>query len=399
MKFTSRLFASFEFVITGLLSLSILVSLIGDPVRALSKFDAIAQAKRLSTSMRAIPDTDDLIFFDNASSSFRSKSIEDPNIGRATEFAEINGDVFKVEASPDRRKLAVESSIGKLGEENEVWILDLTTRAQPVKTRLVSSGNGRLIGWHPDSEHVLYVPDRNGLDDWGLWLVNIQDGSHKRLDTPTISAPEMIVSAAYRPTNDDLAIVISEGIGHGSSVWLYAADGKSEKIWQGDQAIASDLTWSPDGASLAFINLEDSAVPFTAAELIVYDSISGAIRPLALTDGGHGQKPAWDPAGKAIYFVYRTNLDSEDANRESGKLQSSIRKVNIDDGKLIAVVESNGRKNVDIVIDTAGNVVFSSSGRDGQGSIEYAGGDGSRRTVAQMTKDVRFPVLLTETSK
>ncbi|RIK33779.1 MAG: hypothetical protein DCC55_34275 [Chloroflexi bacterium] len=99
-------------------------------------------------------------------------------------------------SSPDGRYAAVQLYPGPMAV---VLLVDLADRNKPVLSRLTPEGFGRFLGWHPDSRHALYVALDLMVSDPGLWIVDVVEGTHQRIETPGLVAPEGLTAAAFSP--------------------------------------------------------------------------------------------------------------------------------------------------------------------------------------------------------
>lgn len=91
----------------------------------------------------------------------------------------------KLALSPDGQRLMVQTYFGV---QPVAWSLDLRQQATPTLTRLTAAGSGLFLGWHPDSQRALYRVNDSDVPDPGLWLGNVADGTHQRLDISGLTA-------------------------------------------------------------------------------------------------------------------------------------------------------------------------------------------------------------------
>lgn len=267
--------------------------------------------------------------------------------------------------SPDGRRVAVQVYMGM---RSVGWVLDLSERQTPTLTRFVAKGWGDFLGWHPDSIHALYRVFDLDVPDSGLWIVNTSDGTHQRVDIPTLAAPEGIIAATFSPDGQQIAYAFTNGLGLGSELWLSSATSHEGRLIRRDEtAINGGLVWSPDGEQLAFTSLLDSAVPFSQAGIWTVNADGADPKILALMDGGRGQLPVWSPDSQSLFFVARENPDNITADFEADQLVSSIKVVDITNGEISTLVSAESAYQVDLTLTISGDLLFSSNR---QGTLE-----------------------------
>lgn len=292
--------------------------------------------------------------------------------------------------SPDGSRLAVQAYAGALPA---VWLIDLSDHNRPVMMSLTEASVGRFLGWHPDSRHALYAALDLYVSDPGLWLVDVTDGTHRRLAIPELVAPEGLTAAAFSPDGSTLAYALTGGLGTGSTVWLMKNQDPRQRVWTDHKTVAASLTFSPDGKYLALTNLLDSPVPFAKAGLWAIDTASGKSTFLTLADGGHGQQPVWSRDSAELYLVKRDNLDDDKADYDASALVSSIHAVRVADRAERELAPSSGARQVDLSLTPNGDLAFASN----RGSISEIWAVGAGGALRQVTSDgvpKRFPLFL-----
>jgi Tol biopolymer transport system component len=307
--------------------------------------------------------------------------------------------------SPDRNRVMVQMSASK----SWAYVINLTNRGRPTLTRLTSLGWGEFLAWHPDSQHVLFKAVTEDVADPGLWLVNTEDGSHRRIDIPNLVVPtgaavvalgpnqivpEGIVAASIAPDGQTIAYSTTRGLGFGSELWLCDINGGNQRQVQSiPMAVMASLQWSPDGGQLAYNTLEDSPVPFAPAALWVVGRDGATPRRMALMDGGHGQQPLWSGDSQRLYFVARENPNDRRADREAEALVSSIRAVDVQAARESVVVPANGARQVDLSLADDGTLRFVSN-RAGTLEVWGATPGGQLRQLTANGTAKRHPVQL-----
>lgn len=262
-------------------------------------------------------------------------------------------------ASPDGKMIAVEYDFVS---RPQVRVLDLSTRAEPTLRDLVPAGWGYFLDWHPDGKSILMATVDLNVPDAGLWLVNVSDGSHVRIETPGSRVPEGILSADISPDGKTIVYSISNGLGLGSEVWMADISGENQKQLLVDEfSTMAELVWSPDGTQIAFVKLEDSPIAFAEAGLWLMDQNGTGSRALAWIDGGQGQSPVWNSNGQEIYYVARANPDNLEANYDAKLTTTSIRSIGVEGKEYRTVVPSDGARHLDISFGKDGTLLFVSN--------------------------------------
>ncbi|NJN98767.1 MAG: hypothetical protein HC875_34080, partial [Anaerolineales bacterium] len=248
---------------------------------------------------------------------------------------------------------------------------------------------------HPDSQRVLYRVNDSDVPDPGLWLVNVSDGTHQRLDISGLTAPEMLLTAAFSPDGAKLVYATSKGMGFGSEIWLAAADGSNpRRVLKDELTIISSLNWSPDGGQIAFTKIADSPVPFSGAGLWVMQADGSDPQFLTVMDGGRGQEPLWSADSAELFYVARENYDNVEADYETEQLQSSIRAMEVQSLRETVLVDNISSRQIDLSLAGAEGLVFSSN-RAGRQEVWRVDRQGQQ--LQQLTFDgegKRWPVLI-----
>lgn len=246
--------------------------------------------------------------------------------------------IISMQLSPDRHYLAID---GTRSDSELVWIFD--TRKQTLSLRPAHVG-GTFLHWLPGSPATfLYRPMFPlGLDalagqaSWnpGLWEINAATGAHSEINIHMPSA--FLIDAIGSPDGKQVIYSTSAGLSAGSDIWTVGSDGRNQarllSIPAGEQSIAGQFTWSPDGQTIAYERLADSPTPFLTAGIWTMDSHGGHQRYLAQADGGHGFALNWSPNGQKIAFVARANPNEHQADQQVQALQSAVEVVNVHTG-------------------------------------------------------------------
>ena len=195
--------------------------------------------------------------------------------------------------------------------------------------------------WSPDGRAVAVVA--NGPNDIDQLYVVRLDGSERRLTTGETGVeafawrpdgraiafvrrnrpPQPTGIAAYRDafqvTDNDYLATAKPQPRH---LWLTTMDARERRLTDGIWSVAnSTITWSPDGASLAYLRVPNSIHGISGrASSYALDLASNASRPLT-THEAHEDQIEWSPSGNRLLFLYPR--DGDPAAATSGAIRRS----------------------------------------------------------------------------
>lgn len=266
--------------------------------------------------------------------------------------------------SPNGEWVAIQMD---LGGRPALFVLDATDRDGKTVRPIATEGFGIFLGWHPDGHRLLYKVFDIGVEDPGLWLVDVRDGSHRVLPIDERATPFGLVSATFSADGSRLAYSFGEGMGSGSEIrLLHLGTERDRLLYREPNGVAAELTFSNADDRLAFAMLFDSPVPFAEAGLYVIDDLrphkAGAqARMLGLMDGGHGERPFWSDDDRELVFVARDNLDDREADQKAAALVSSIRAIDVDSGVERTLLAADGARQIDLAQTADGALLFVSN--------------------------------------
>ena len=145
----------------------------------------------------------------------------------------------------------------------------------------------------PDAERVAFVSTRNGVDQ--IWVSKI-DGSEAR-----------VLVAAIPPYGD-----------------------------YGDNTMAGDLSWSPDGQWIAFLTSPGVGHGDPEARMFIVPSAGGALRVLAELCSLDGRGVPWTADSRSVFIAKEKIVPGEEVSSESDYFQLDILT-----GKLTPVSEAS----------------------------------------------------------
>jgi len=176
--------------------------------------------------------------------------------------------------SPDGKVLA---SAGCCSGQGGLDVIEVP--AGPVVR--IFSGDVDTLAWSPDGAQIAFSPAQGGALARGAYVINRDGSGLKRLS-------ERTGWISWSPRGDRIAL-------QGPGLYLVeAATGDTSEIPDATQApwYPGSVSWSPDGALLAFAN--DSG-------LYVYSPDTGDRRQVAV---GPSAFPSWSPDGRRIAFYF-----------------------------------------------------------------------------------------------
>ncbi len=172
-----------------------------------------------------------------------------------------------------------------------VWIADVAAGSE----RRVVEGlqYDRPLAWSPDGAHLLYWKHSNV--GWDIWRA-AADGSGATNLTNTTSGG--CRSAAYSPDGTRIAFMRDNPQG----VYVMDADGANQRRLAERGHRDETPAWSPDGRSLAYVELSPAGERRIRLDIYGVDSGGGNDRRLT-ADVGSSESPAWSPDGRSIVFA------------------------------------------------------------------------------------------------
>lgn len=215
--------------------------------------------------------------------------------------------------SPDGKRLLF--SLVSLDRD----IVALPLDGSPPRTLLATSLPEFAPAWSPADDQFAYVTHRNGTDE--LWVRSAQDSSKANWDRPVVTAKEFptleaIISPVFSPDGTRIAYTaLLAGGGRRRSLAISPAGGGTPTIIADGYA----PTWSPDGASIAFLWIKpDGAIPVAVLR------VGSNEPPRQIIPAIGASATEWSPDGKWIAVATFQGVELVSPDGQNRRTLSSI---------------------------------------------------------------------------
>jgi len=189
--------------------------------------------------------------------------------------------------SPDGKLLAY---VSERGGRQELWIMERSGEER----RQMTAGTGwkHSPTWSPDGKRLAFIisPERNGEGD--IWVTNLNTGEMRQVTTDG-----GIRSVSWNHVDGGLAY-LSIKDGSYDIHLLDPSTGLNELLWE-DTYWKGQLTWSPDGKSIAFVSYRDENYDIWILK-------NGDLDQVTSKDSWQ-VSPAWSPDGTGIAYASDEN--------------------------------------------------------------------------------------------
>jgi molecular chaperone DnaK len=159
--------------------------------------------------------------------------------------------------------------------------------------------------WNPVRPDELALVCLDGSGSYSLQVVTVDGTSIRTLDT----GQQRVDDVSYSPDGTTVAFWGSAGsLFDGGSIYRMPVDGSAAPTPVTTQAVGSDAdpAWSPDGSQIAFRRRLPGATPQGNLDIFVMAADGGAVAQLT-TDAGNDQDPSWSPDGQSLAFTSDRN--------------------------------------------------------------------------------------------
>lgn len=204
-----------------------------------------------------------------------------PN-SESSQHLSLNSQIQEMALSPDGKKVA----FAVRGEIFAASAKDGGNAARVTRTNQVESD----IAWSPDSKQIVYSSTRNGPAQ--IFLYDFPNETETQLTRDALSDSDMVFS----PDGKSLAFVRDN-----REVRILDLAAKQERLLNGSDTRRgpAPLVWSPDGQWIAFYSI--STKDFR--NVYVVPAAGGEAKPISYLANTFGGSIAWHPEGGQIYFV------------------------------------------------------------------------------------------------
>lgn len=260
-----------------------------------------------------------------------------------------------------------------LDETSRIW---LQQTGGPNKVEIVSAG--KWISWFktfsPDGKYLYFVVTE-GKDRDSLFRILTLGGTPEKVLSNVHSA------VSFSPDGKEILFVRRNQDFGRSSLMIAPSDGKGaeREIVAGNEEFApTSAAWSPDGSMIAFGAIRTEATILKGFSLYVFDTTTGAVKPLSDEVWDNCYRLEWLPDGSAIAMIGTRRGEGLTSGRDQVYL------ITYPDGRSTRLTSDGSRHEPESLgVTNDGSIVAVSFNRASQIWSIDAGGDS--QTVVQLT--------------
>ena len=246
--------------------------------------------------------------------------------------------------SPDGREIVFVSSRDSFYVNHEIYVMD-ANGSDTIRLTDNSVYDGDP-DWSPDGTKIVFTSDR-GDSDHEIYVLDVNDDSDPIRLTHTIQSYD----PAWSPDGSEIAFASNTRHGGGGEIYVMNADGSNPRnlTQNGDDYFDARPAWSPDGTKIAFYSTGRPEGFYG-----IYVMNADGSNPTRLTDTGQVFDLTYSPDGAQIAYVTNSNIyviNAEGSNlvrlTESGDIDITGGIDWLPDGgKLVFVSARDGDKDI-----------------------------------------------------
>jgi Tol biopolymer transport system component/serine/threonine protein kinase len=227
--------------------------------------------------------------------SYRERAAALPVLANPVQFSSAIGVEDYPSWSPDGRTLAYESD--EAGNW-DIWLAQIG--GEHVDRTADHPGQDRYPSWSPDGRQIAFWSDREG---GGYFLMPSLGGPARRIMATSPSDPTFFSPAAWSADGTHIAAVNYSASGaHNPVVEIISTiTYETQRLpLPGSQSARVDLSWSRDGAFLAYV---DFAQPTSEVTRLVVLNVSAGTNAAVTGGRTNDRSPQWSADGRYLYYV------------------------------------------------------------------------------------------------
>ena len=227
--------------------------------------------------------------------------------------------------SPDDAFVAMAYSVKEDSGRSDIFLV--ATDGSGVIPLVNHPANDRLLGWLPDTEHVLFLSDRSG--GWDVWTIQVAGG--RASGEPRVVRRGIGNVDPLGFTSDGSLFYSISTYGYTTSIAPFDAITGQIDIAASEPLLGSRAAalWSPGGEHLVFLRMGDPSSGRPELSLGVRNMATGEERVLA--DHIDPDKPRWYPDAESVLVAGR--------ERDRPRGGSALYRIDVATGDALPVLE------------------------------------------------------------